>query len=83
MSIDLDWQVSFPLRLSHTYLRHKLSDVAKGLCYLHSHNVVHGDLKGVRGCSKSPFTAMHINIRPAEHPYRRVWSCADHGIWPS
>ena len=25
----------------------QLSDVAKGLCYLHSCNVVHGDLKGV------------------------------------
>lgn len=26
---------------------HQLSDVAEGLCYLHSCNVVHGDLKGV------------------------------------
>ena len=34
----------------------QLLDVAKGLCYLHSCNVIHGDLKGVRGCSKSRFT---------------------------
>jgi len=33
--------------------RSQLSDIAKGLCYLHSCNVIHGDLKGVRGCSKS------------------------------
>ena len=31
----------------------QLSDVAEGLCYLHSHDVIHGDLKGVRGFSKS------------------------------
>ena len=32
---------------------YQLSDVAKGLCYLHSCNVVHGDLKGVRSHSTS------------------------------
>jgi len=37
------------LCLSHAYFRRKLSDVAEGLCYLHSRNMVHGDLKGVRG----------------------------------
>ena len=30
---------------THTY--HQLSDIANGLCYLHSCNVIHGDLKGV------------------------------------
>ena len=29
--------------------RCQISDIARGLCYLHSCNVVHGDLKGVRG----------------------------------
>ena len=29
-------------------LSHKLRDVTDGLYYLHSRNVVHGDLKGVR-----------------------------------
>ena len=32
---------------------YQMSGVAKGLCYLHSCNVVHGDLKGVCGFSKS------------------------------
>jgi serine/threonine protein kinase len=36
---------------SHAYSRHQLSDVAEGLHFLHSRNIVHGDLKGVRDCS--------------------------------
>jgi serine/threonine protein kinase len=31
----------------------KIYEIAKGLSYLHSCNVVHGDLKGVRASSKS------------------------------
>ena len=31
----------------------QLSDVTKGLCYLHSCNVIHGDLKGVGSYSNS------------------------------
>ena len=31
-------------------------DVAKGLHFLHSRNIVHGDLRGVRGYSKPRFT---------------------------
>ena len=38
---------AFPWRLPRTYPCCQLSDVAKGLCYLHSCNVIHGDLKGV------------------------------------
>ena len=34
----------------------QLSDIANGLDYLHSRYVVHGDLKGVRRCSKSHFS---------------------------
>ena len=30
--------------------RHQLCDVANGLQHLHSCNVIHGDLKGVRDC---------------------------------
>jgi len=43
-----------------TLTLYKLSDVAKGLCYLHSCNVVHRDLKGVHGCSKSRLTVVLI-----------------------
>jgi len=45
------------LCLSHTHTRYQLSDVARGLCHLHSCNVIHGDLKGVCG-SMSAFTAV-------------------------
>ena len=41
-----------------TRTRHQLSNVAEGLYFLHSRNIIHGDLKGVRGCS-----------RPALPPY--------------
>lgn len=41
-----------------SYLLHKLADIAGGLCYLHSRNVVHGNLKGVRCSHKSRFTAV-------------------------
>jgi len=34
--------------LAYAHPRHQLSDVAGGLCFLHSRNIVHGDLKGVR-----------------------------------
>ena len=46
--------VAFTPRLSS----YQLSDVAKGLCYLHSCNVIHGDLKGVCNRSKSRSTTV-------------------------
>jgi serine/threonine protein kinase len=55
---DLDWYASLMLWLSSAYSYHQLSDIAKGLRYLHSSNVIHGDLKGVRGCLKSRPTAI-------------------------
>ena len=49
----------YPFR---THTCHQLFDVANGLCYLHSHNVIHGDLKGVRKCSEShPITVLTPN----------------------
>ena len=42
----------------------QLSDIAEGLNYLHSCNVVHGDLKGVRDCSESRFTAVFTPSQP-------------------
>ena len=43
---------------SHAYSGCQLSGVAKGLCYLHSCNVIHGDLKGVRSHSKYCFATL-------------------------
>lgn len=45
---------------SHAYPRHQLSDVANGLCYLHSRNVIHGGIKGVCDCSGYCFTTVLI-----------------------
>jgi serine/threonine protein kinase len=45
-------------------LPYQLSDVARGLCYLHSCNVIHGDLKGVRGYSKSCFSTVLTLSQP-------------------
>lgn len=44
-----------PVAYSHAHSHNQLFGVAKGLCYLHSGNVIHGDLKGVRR-SKFRFT---------------------------
>ena len=46
---------SLLLCLLYTQSHYQLSDVAKGLCYLHSCNVIHGDLKGVRDNSISRY----------------------------
>ena len=52
-----------PSWLSHAYSLYQLSDVAKGLCYLHSRNVVHGDLKGVCGFFRSRFTTTLTHVQ--------------------
>ena len=44
--------MSLLLWLSRAHSRHQLSDVTRGLRYLHSCNAIHGDLKGVCGYSK-------------------------------
>jgi serine/threonine protein kinase len=46
-----------PIVFAPPDLRYQLCDIAEGLCYLHSCNVIHGDLKGVRD-SKSYLTAI-------------------------
>lgn len=48
---------SNPTAFPHTNQRHQLSDVAQGLCYLHSFNVVHGDIQGVCTHYKYSFAA--------------------------
>jgi serine/threonine protein kinase len=40
------------------YSRYQLSGIAKGLCYLHSWDVLHGNLKGVCDRFNSSFTAI-------------------------
>jgi len=43
---------------------YQLSDIAEGLCYLHSCNVIHGDLKGVCGCFNSSFAVVLTLVQP-------------------
>jgi len=50
--------VSLLAPLAHAYSRYQLCDIAKGLEYLHACNVIHGDLKGVRGCAKFQFNVL-------------------------
>jgi len=45
-----------PVVLSHTYSRYQLFGVANGLHYIHSRNVIHGGIKGVRNRSKPHLT---------------------------
>lgn len=47
-----------PVVLIPHSLRYQLSDVSKGLRYIHSYTMVHGDLTIVRGRSKSHFTTV-------------------------
>ena len=58
MQIGLDSLVVPLLCLLHSHSCLQLSDIAKGLCYLHSCNVIHGNLKGVRGCFERRFPTM-------------------------
>lgn len=60
MQIDLGLWASLLLYSSRAYPCCQSSGVAKGLCYLHSCNVIHGDLKGVRGYSESWFITVLI-----------------------
>ena len=73
--------MSLPLCLSHAYFRHQLSDVAKGLCYLHSCNLIHGDLKGVCGfpksCIASPLIPNQVNVLLDDSGHARL---ADFGL---
>ena len=53
MQTESDLCVLLMLGFSRAHPRRQLSDVATGLCYLHSRNIMHGDLQGVCGCSIS------------------------------
>ena len=53
----------------------------KGLCYLHSRNVIHGDLKGARSFLKSRFTSVltpdQVNVLVDDSGHARI---ADSGL---
>ena len=50
--------MSFLLHCPGFSLLHQLSDIVEGLNHLHSCDVVHGNLKGVRGCSRCCFSTV-------------------------
>jgi len=58
MRTDLVSSVLLLLHCMKCLSPHQLSDVTDGLNYLHSSNVIHGDLKGVRDYSRSHFTTI-------------------------
>ena len=64
MQIDLNSLVSILFCLSNPHSRSQLSDVAEGLNYLHTYNVIHGDLKGVCGRLKPRTTTVLILGQP-------------------
>ena len=45
------------------YFRHQLCDVAEGLRFLHSRNIVHGDLRGVRNSPKRCSTTLPVTVQ--------------------
>lgn len=58
MQTDFDLWVSFLMSSARAHPHYQLADIADGLCYLHSRDVVHGDLRGVRSHPKSCFIAV-------------------------
>ena len=58
---------------------YQLLDVAEALHYLHSRNVVHGDLKGVCELRKKPSNLLTKVL--AKHSRRRCRTCMSHGLW--
>jgi hypothetical protein len=62
--------------------RKQLSDVARGLHHLHSCNVIHRGIKGVRGRSEPCFTS-RVDTRLAKHSRGWLWSCGHRGFFRS
>lgn len=67
--------MTLQLRLYYANFYCQLSDTAEGLCYLHSCNVIHGDLKGVRGpqfCLSTLSTPNQNNILVDDSGHARI-----------
>ena len=58
----------------------QLFGIAKGLGYLHSCNVIHGDIKGVRG-SVYILKPMLMVIGAGEYTSRCGWKRTNCGLW--
>jgi len=76
------WTCVCSFRYAHFTLTplSQLSDVANGLCYLHSCNVIHGDLKGVGGSTflfTAILTSRQLNILVDDSSCARI---ADFGL---
>jgi len=63
MQTDFVLWASPLLYLILAYSPHQLSDAAAGLDFLHSRNVVHGDLKGVRDRLKLSLTTVLTRVK--------------------
>lgn len=67
----------------------KSIDIANGLEYLHSHDVVHGDLGGVRSHSKTPIAVVltprqpHIIVDAIGHPCIMEYGIVNIFSWPT
>ena len=58
----------------------QLLDIAEGLAYLHSSDIIHGDLKGVRVITHIG-TSIFTEMGTAKHHGGRVRTRTDHGLW--
>lgn len=66
MQTDMGSYASLTLCPSHAHHRYQVFDIANGIYYLHSHDVIHGAIKGVCNYSESRFrtifTPSQLNI---------------------
>jgi hypothetical protein len=60
----------------------QLEGVARGLIYIHSQGMIHGDLKGVRCQSLGlHFYLTDFNFHQGQHPDRPDWPCPPRRLW--
>ena len=72
----LDWYLALLFHSPDAEAHYQLSDVANGLSYLHSCNIIHGDVKGVWGysrlCFSAAFTPEQANILVDDSCHARI-----------